>query len=239
MIEIYSINYNRPDLIGYQYDSIIKFVQNDYEFIIIDNSTVDEIKSEIQSKCQTLGLKYIDAENKTNYEAFTHGQARAYGLSQFVSEAKKSKFSELLLIDQDVFFCSDFKYLRESLSKYALGGVKQVRESLEFIHAGILYINKELFDGLETLNLSGDVEENGVLNPDLNGISVDIGGRTHKYVMSNKEKVLFIDKYVNLLIETPDTKTQVFYHMSRGIAWYANYNILNQKRIGIIENFLY
>jgi hypothetical protein len=45
MIEIYSINYNRPDLIGYQYDSIIKFVQSDYELIIIDNSTVDEIKS--------------------------------------------------------------------------------------------------------------------------------------------------------------------------------------------------
>jgi hypothetical protein len=238
-ISIYSIHYNRPDLIRYQYESIVKFVKDDFEFIVIDNSILPEISREMKNQCDILGVTYKYTNNQIPHGIMTYGWSHIHGLEFFKNDVINNPVSNILLIEHDVFLCSDFSKIRQILSNYALCGVKQEREHIEYVHPGIMYINKDLYDDLHNLDLRGDVRIDGVLNPDMGGISIDVGGRTYKYIINNRDKVLYIDQYVNKYLEEPDTNKHVFYHMVRGSNWIGTESELNVKKMSYVEKFLY
>ena len=67
-MKIYSIHFNKPEYICFQYDSLKKYINFEFEFIILDNSIDNNLKLEIRKNCIDLDIKYVDCQNKYHYQ---------------------------------------------------------------------------------------------------------------------------------------------------------------------------
>jgi len=60
MIKIYTLSHHRPDFIPLQYESIKKYVKDEFEYIVINNAVDNEKNSsEIERVCKDLGVSTI------------------------------------------------------------------------------------------------------------------------------------------------------------------------------------
>ncbi len=234
-IEIYSIHYNRPDFIPLQFKSFKKFIQEDFEFIVIDNSITEDMSKNIYQVCYDLGVKYLKSDNQTPHGLY--GWSHIHGMNFFKNNLINSKSKFIFLIEHDIFFCSNYDRINKIVNNYGVCGVSQRREDINYFHPGILLFNKEKSGDLINFDFRGDVIEDGIFNKELNGVRVDTGGQTHKYIKNNPDKIFFIDNYVNEYLEDVNLN-HVFYHMVRGSNWIGTEDELNKKKINIIENIL-
>jgi hypothetical protein len=122
MIHIYTYAHKRPDFIRYQYNSILKHVKSEYEYVVFNNS-IDSVENynEIHSICNELGVKCVDITrdsdviNVTNrLGSMTHGYpnpnvACSYPIiwtfKKYVTDEKR-----VCIIDSDMFFIKDVNF---------------------------------------------------------------------------------------------------------------------------------
>lgn len=238
-IEIYSIHYNKPEYIKLQLDSFKKFIDIDFDFYVIDNSVDVNIRKKIKSECDQNNVHYLFTNNKTPHGPMTYGWSHIFGMDFFKNRLLNSNSKYVFLVEHDIFFSSPYSNISSLVENNAICGVSQNREHIVYLHPGILLFNKELANELDTLDLRGDVRENdGRLNIDLDGVSVDTGGQTYKYIKKNEGKVSFIDKYVNAYLEEPK-ENHVFYHMVRGSNWNNTEDNINGLKLEKIKKIIY
>lgn len=237
-IEIYSIHYNRPDLIELQLKSFQKFIEEEFEFIVIDNSISSIISNEILKICRNNNIKYLNSNNRTPHSPMHFGWSHIHGMSFFKEQLLISNSKFVFLIEHDIFFCSAYKKISDIVNSYGVCGVSQTREHITYFHPGILLFNKSKSGDLSDFDFRGDIIENGVFNKELDGIKVDTGGQTYKYIKNNPDRVYFFKDVVNQYMEDI-TKDNVFYHMVRGSNWIGTEAELNSKKMEIINRFLH
>lgn len=197
MIKIYTIAFQRPDLISLQLSSFQKFLQDDFEFIIFNNNEDDVESKKCHQVCDDLKLQVIDVikeqEMLVKYQAyegnpiinnnkFTSANVSvAYALCYMWKIIQQTK-GPILLLDSDIFLTHPIK-LTNHLQNHAICFVRQTRSNslnqieCEYIWSpGFVLVDMDQLLDPETLDLwCGKVRE----------VSVDTGGQSAHYLESH------------------------------------------------------
>lgn len=102
-VDICTVAFNNLELIQYQHRLLKKFVQDDFQYVIIDNST-EKVKSEaIYDFCRTEGISYVKVpQNLLNFVGGCYSHATA--VNYFYRRVLKFRKPEIFtLIDHDLF----------------------------------------------------------------------------------------------------------------------------------------
>lgn len=208
MIRIISVHINEPRFIRYQKKLLDKFMNDDFEFIVFDdsqnpyngvakniNSYTEDITREIISACSELGIKRIPVPIEVHDTPGIVHINRSHRIDdpagwcansiQFATSYCRDNFGSgsdfILNIDSDMFPIMKLD-ISKFMEGYHLAGVPQIRTSngvtVDYIWNGIFSF---IPNQIEWDLFNWDVIHNGG-NPLLN---CDVGGEMHKYIEKN------------------------------------------------------
>jgi glycosyltransferase involved in cell wall biosynthesis len=173
-IGIITIAFNGSKLIEYQIKTIKKYCSDDYEFIVVDNSTKNNEIERIKNICTENNIRLINTNinltNSYNNPSNNHGLTLNY-----VYNFLKNDFDYLLFIDHDLFPIKEFS-VEQILGDNIIAGCKQTISNTDYLWPGFLILSKldEQFDFTPIPPL-------------------DTGGRLHTFISNNINKVFFIE----------------------------------------------
>lgn len=146
IITIYDKN---EEFIEYQYNSIVKHVKSDYEYILFNNgSDIDQIEK-IDQICQKLNIKTIKLTSGVTTK-MTHSPSIKAGTA--LNEAFDQLTGKVLKIDSDMFFINDIDLSLEEDLLFIPNGDNNTQ-----IWSGIFGINLDtVTDKLNFLPTHGD-----------------------------------------------------------------------------------
>jgi hypothetical protein len=119
-VKIYTFADKVPSFIFWQYKSFKDHIQDDFEYIVMNNSSNPTLDFDIRNYCNSLAIQCIDVEKKD----FSHGCFACAApiqdcIDRFIS---KDKDCISVIIDSDVFSMKDFNF-NQYMEGYDLGGI--------------------------------------------------------------------------------------------------------------------
>ena len=194
MIKIYTLSHHRPDFIPLQYESIKKYVKDEFEYIVINNAVDNEKNSsEIERVCKDLGVSTIKVELDPSMRIM-HGEVQFDGNryanpnvacsypTQWVWKNYMLKNDCLTVnIDSDMFFIKEVN-IEEMMSGYNFGFVHAYRNNhkVHYPWNGFFIADIPNMPNPEEMNWGcGQVE----------GTRVDVGGQGHYYLIKYKDEL--------------------------------------------------
>lgn len=184
MNKIYSVHYDRPDLIDLQYLSIKNHLKNDFEFIIINNAKDHKLKLDINSMAKSIGAQ-IFCGNGTSGLAGEHHQ-------QALNNCWKSKCiydnDYVWILDGDVFLLQDIE-INNFMKDHVIAGARQNRKpNYNYLTPCVVIFDMKNLPEPELVSWSGCC---------INGVGLDTGGETYFY----------LEKYKNIKNNSKDLKS--------------------------------
>lgn len=139
MLGIVIVSYNVADLLPLQLDAIKAFCTDQYEIIVVDNST-DNDASE--------AIKYHAREHLyyRTRSLSTGSRGHAFALN-FIYEKLRREYDYFLFLDHDIFPTAEFSVI-ERLSEFPLGGLAQQKSKL-YLWPGYLFLKCSEFEILD------------------------------------------------------------------------------------------
>jgi hypothetical protein len=138
VIKIISIFDKHEDFIKLQYDSIVRHIKCDYEYIIFNNASTDLQSSINEELCLSLGIKCVNI--KVQYgrnPSLIAGDSLNVAFSYFTDEL-------IFKIDSDMFFISDINL--DILFESDLIYIPNYKPGLELMWSGVFGINLSKID---------------------------------------------------------------------------------------------
>ena len=125
---------NRPDLLSYQIRSLNKFVEGDYDIIVVYDTRDGKHHDEFKSICDNYGVDFhIHNSQEGGSPSFYHGQSATWAYNNLVKDD-----CILMLLDHDMFLIDNFN-IEDEISIYDVMGVLQTREDVEYIWPGLFF----------------------------------------------------------------------------------------------------
>jgi hypothetical protein len=170
MIKIYTFPDKRPDFILRQKKTLDMFLKDDFEYIIINNGSTNELIMEIEKISKENKITHFFVENPNHKDPTI---ACAYPINQSLNKfIKKEKEAEIsVIIDSDMFFLKHFS-ISDYLCDNQIAAVKQIRGNVNYIWNGIVFINHKNINGIMDLDFGFQ---------SINGELTDVGGNTYFY----------------------------------------------------------
>lgn len=180
-VQVFTSVVNRPDFVETQHKLFKKFLKDDYQFNVVDDSLDENISSEFKEVCEKYNITYYrkSQENRSSNESRWAGARHATETIQWTFDEiiKKKHADELVLfLDSDMFLLDDFSVV-EHMENEIISGLLQERGHVKYIWNGIMFF---------------DMEKVFLVDPDLNfsdgmveGEMTDIGGHFHYYFKKN------------------------------------------------------
>ena len=193
-IKIYTLSDKRPDFISIQYKTLVNHIQDDFEYIVLNNSVDDiERSNSIENTCSTLGImsikvilddefKFMNGENHfENGKYCNPNLACAYPIIWAWQKIITEDNSISVIIDSDMFLIKDISIL-ETIKDYNFSFVPHYRENMEIFYPwnGIVIA--------DIPNMPNPKEMNWGCGR-VNGIPVDVGGQGHFYLEKYKKQL--------------------------------------------------
>lgn len=149
---IITFSYNRPDFIELQHKLFQKFLQDEYEFIVFDDSQNSKITDEIKSVCQKYNIKYIKIPQEIHDRPYLHRVANPWWLSEYNAPSVRNcnvvqyaldilGFDQedlIILLESDVFLIKEFSFIKY-MQNYDLAGYNRSNDqyqNLEYMPDG-------------------------------------------------------------------------------------------------------
>ncbi len=218
MMKIYAVHYNKPEYIRLQKRSFDKWIEFNFEFIVVNNSIDPQIKNMIENESRALGLRTIDSKNMIEgLPLLSHSQSFKYILED-LAEGESA-----MLLDHDIFLFNPLT--REYYEGYDLVFLPQIRDKVEYPWPGCI-----IFNGIkknESLSINPGYIENE---------NCDTGGEMYYYLRDMELNVKRIKnhadfKFPNFVCENLDN---IFLHMVAGSGWDRKNN-LDEKLKFVLE----
>ena len=195
---------NNLHYIDFQYQSLQKHFKGDYEFIILNDAKEygdstnfgnSNIRKEIEEKCQTLGIQYMNVPQNlhnmrhlyypgtelpsSNQPSSRNAIAIQYGFNQYAEK----KDGYLIILDSDMFFYDDID-INSIMNGYDIAGSVHWREEhgrrVEYLWIAMCIFNLKTCVNLHELKWEcGNVA----------GVRTDTGGWTYYYMQQYKLRV--------------------------------------------------
>lgn len=249
MINFFTLAHKRPDFIKLQYESIVKNLIGEFEYIVFNNaidsaSDSPENYKQIHEICKELNIKCVDIQKDheiiknlqtgTITEPFTYTNnlvACAYPImwafkNYFTTEEK------VCLIDSDMFFINKIDLEKELGDKDAIC-IPQYRNfnKTHYMWTAFALFNLKKNPKLKSLDW----------NPGhIDGVMVDCGGMMHYFLKENKLDVINIQQYnIQEIYKDGDVFNARFIlngNIDYNIRFDKNYNLISfAHRVGAGE----
>jgi hypothetical protein len=194
--QIFTSVVNRPDFVETQAKLFKRFLKDDYQFNVVDDSMEPSITSEFERVCKENGIVYYRKPQSPNkkFDNPTAGARHATETIQWTYDTIiKEKHGEepVLFCDSDMFLLDDFS-IEEYIKDEVIAGALQDRGGIVYIWNGLMVFNMSKISKIDpNLNFSDGIVE---------GQMTDIGG--HLFYWFRDNQVHF--KNINEGGTTPD-----------------------------------
>lgn len=215
MLYIYTVTYNRPEFIKYQYLLFKKYLVDNFEYIVFNNTMTDTIINSnnvsnnilLDKICKELNINYVDVDVNL-YNNIPNDPSTRAGISiDFARNYMFKKYNDVnnifTLIDSDAFLISKLN-MREFMDNCKLSGRYQYRVSNngyknEYItNQIVIYKPTDLADHINYLSF---------LPGFFNGTRCDCGGAIN-YLFKNIDNLNF-KNWNNLLFSELGNNIQI------------------------------
>jgi len=185
-ILICTYSYNRPDFIEIQYKTFKKFLKDDYEFIVFNDATDNNLYDEIVKTCAKCSINCIQIPQKIHSqpylqrwpgEDYHHPAVRNCNVVMYSLNNYGFKHDDIvILLDSDMFLVKEFS-IRDYMKNYHLAGAAQSRDPhIRYLWIGLLFFDMRTMPNKETIDFNcGKIDT----------VHVDAGGQSHFYLKNN------------------------------------------------------
>lgn len=221
--------YNRPDFIELQHTLFKKFLRDDYEFIVFDDSVDATLTAAINAVCTTHGISYIKIPQEIHARPYLHrfpkpawfaryhnGSVRNCNVAQYALDTIGFDHDDLvILFEADVFLIKEFSF-REYMQNCTLAGYDRCveyndpRRKLPFLWIGLIYVNVNALPNKYAFNVNCG---------QINDINIDSGGHLHYYLKKiEKKQIKLFDKIRVEQLACKQCETQKNYRCTHNTA---------------------
>jgi hypothetical protein len=187
---IFTYNYNRPDFIEIQDRTFKKFLKDDYEFVVFNDASNQEMCDKINQTCDQLNircmripqeihdwpyLKRWDHETSWQHPSIRNSNVVQYSLNTLGFQHP----GIVVLLDSDIFLIKDFS-IRQFLEGFDVAAIPQIKGQepniINYFWIGIVFLNMTTMPNKDTIDFNcGRIED----------VFVDAGGQTYHYLTHN------------------------------------------------------
>lgn len=174
MIHIFTSVVNRPDFVVLQDQLFKKFLKDDYQFHVVDDSIDENISSQFREICELRNIEYYKKPERT--AKLNPAQACAdtvqWTYDTFIKQNHKNDI--VFFCDSDMFLLDEFN-ISEYMKDAIIAGLPQKRGNVNYMWNGIMFFNMPQMKDLDVDFSDGVVE----------GEMTDVGGHTYYYFLKN------------------------------------------------------
>lgn len=175
-VQIFTSVVNRPDFVEIQKKLFDKFLKNDYEFHVVDDSIDENVSKEFQNICQSNSIKYHKKDTKDSNLNPAQACASAIQWTYDNLILKNHSEDKILFLDSDMFLIDNFD-IEKYLDDCFISGLPQIRGNVKYLWNGIMLFDmKKIFEIDPYISFSDGVVE---------GHLTDVGGETYFYFKKN------------------------------------------------------
>jgi hypothetical protein len=238
MIHIFTSVVNRPDFVELQQRLFKKFLLNEYQFHIVDDSIIESIESEFQSVCFENGLKYY--KKPPRVVAMNPAQACGDTVQWTYDNIICKNHSEdiVFFLDSDMFLIDEFDIV-DYMEDAIIAGLPQVRGHVTYMWNGIMFFNMPKIED-KNIDFSDGVVE---------GHMTDVGGMTYWYFKKTGIKMKETDVQYPTHYNEIDLQKDAggynmelhldgkFLHYRAATNWHSNWRGLDDPLVGKTKVF--
>lgn len=116
------VAFNNSEVIEYQLRSLRKFFKYPFRYTVFDNSTKDDVATEILAVCKKHAVGYVKLPKQEflpkGYGSYSHGIACNYLFNKFI---KKGGAKYFMLLDHDIFLTDEFDVSKQFDTQFFYG----------------------------------------------------------------------------------------------------------------------
>lgn len=200
MIKIYTFADKRPDFINYQEKLFKKFIDEKYEYIVVNAASNNFLKQEIHKICKNLNLTELSYPILNQTDPTTACSAPIQWCWNNYMSIDTENIS--VIIDSDMFMINKFNF-EQYLSNYDICADYDKRKHVNYLWNGLMIFSPNL-KNRNKLNFSQGFFE---------GTVTDVGGNLYYFLNNYKPKTkhinncgYIIDKNNNMHLLPPELK---------------------------------
>lgn len=168
---VYTVAFNRPDLIGLQYRSLSSFVREPLTYRVLNNAPNPEMDEEIRQACATFGVASISVPQRSQRNAnVSHAWAVQWA---WIHHLLPITEGVAVILDCDVFAVAPVSFV-DLLGDRHLVGLEQRRGDVVYPWVGIIALNMERIPRRELINF--------MCSPNMRDEHVDVGGSLCEWI---------------------------------------------------------
>ena len=180
-VQIFTSVVNRPDFVEIQAKLFRKFMKDDYQFNVVDDSIDPVITKEFKNICNEYDITYYRKSQNDNkkFDNPLAGARHATETIQWIYDTiikDKHAKEAVLFCDSDMFLLDDFS-ISDYIKDEVIAGALQERGKIVYIWNGLMIFNMPKIISIDSnLNFSDGVVE---------GELTDIGGNLYYWFRDN------------------------------------------------------
>lgn len=171
-VKIYVNANKRLDFIPLQQKSFLRFLKDDFEYIIFNNADTKENNLAIKELCKELGIKCIDVEgNDHRHPTYAGTYPVQWSFHKYI---KQETDIIAVMLDSDIFMIKEFS-VNDYMNGFDVAAIPQFRH-VTYLHIGIMFFNMDTLPNKDDMNfMHGKIE----------GALTDGGGYLYYWLKDN------------------------------------------------------
>lgn len=202
MISIIVTGFNKPEFVEIQYKLCKKFIKNNFQYFLYDNSKDSETSNKFTEICKKIGANYIKVPENNGCSSTRAG----YSLDYAIKHNYENNKTPIMVLDSDLFPIKDIN-IDSFLQKADITGIGQARtsggieyekticathkgpeEGLNLLGNNYIYYFNNQFLVLNLDNLNSFTKQNLFAPGRTNNFTGDCGCFLHNYFLQNNTK---------------------------------------------------
>lgn len=180
MIKIYTFSDKRPDFLNIQKKLFEKFVEEKYEFIVVNAASTEQLKKNIFDTCKNINLSCLDFPILNTFAPQPAcSKPIQWCWDNYIC---KDKENISVIIDSDMFLINKFNF-SNYLSDYDICADYDKRKNINYIWNGLMIFNPKM-EFRNELNFSEGIVEDAI---------TDVGGNLYYFFKNRNVKVKHIN----------------------------------------------
>jgi hypothetical protein len=212
-ITFYTAADKRPDFIPLQYHSFRKFIQDDYELVVLNNALDSRPRrNEISSICTDLGIRCIEVKKDKRFTTIGGHTAfnwrgiyknanvgTAYPIKwawEMMCEANKGAL--FAIIDSDMFLCRDISFNKELggrdaslIIQYRGLDDRRQKAAVTYIWNAFALFDPDIIPNIKEMNWDCGITPDSFIH----GHPVDVGRHIHYWLSHNPISFTHVSEY--------------------------------------------
>ena len=167
--------HSRPDFVSWQAKTFNAFLKDEYEYVVFNDATKEDIAVHIEQECQALGIRCIRVPQSIHQPLHTTNKRQAEAIQYSLDTLGYEYPGIVMLISSDMFLTKPVN-INSLLTKYDfIGSLK--KRSNEFIECRYAAPSLAIID----MQNIPDKHQLSFASGNIDGLACDTGAQTHAY----------------------------------------------------------